>query len=351
MARALFGPNGQRQILLDHLPTLTTPTLVVWGGCDYVLPAHHAQTAVNLLPNGRLSVFPDCGHLPHVEHPDRFAAVLSDWLTEHRDLPDNTPSTDSRTSNRRRRRRRTTMASTRTAHRMTSTGRAAAPADVAYVTSAAHPPASGPTAARPATTISAPTPSSRWRELLVTQLPVRRGDTVLDVGCGTGLCLPMLQRKIGPTGTIVGIDASEQMLQLAAARVAEHGWDNVRLIAAPVATAPIDGAADAALFCAVHDVMQSRRPWTTSFDHLRPGAPVAATGGKWPGPWMWPYAHGSPNCTPRSSPTSPASTSPGDYWPNTFPTCASANSPSAPDTSPSATPQAEPDRTHDDDTQ
>ena len=94
MARALFGPTGQREVLLDHLPTLTTPTLVVWGGCDYVLPAYHAQAAVNLLPNGRLSVFPDCGHLPHVEHPDRFAAALSDWLTEHRDLPGNTPSTE-----------------------------------------------------------------------------------------------------------------------------------------------------------------------------------------------------------------------------------------------------------------
>ena len=81
-ARALLGPTGQRQILLEHLPTLTTPTLVIWGGCDYVLPAHHAQAAVNLLPDGRLSMCPDCGRLPHVEQPDRFAAVLGDWLTE-----------------------------------------------------------------------------------------------------------------------------------------------------------------------------------------------------------------------------------------------------------------------------
>ena len=129
---------------------------------------------------------------------------------------------------------------------------------------------------------------SHWRELLVTALPVRRGDTVLDVGCGTGLCLPMLQRKVGPTGTIVGIDASEQMLQLAAARVAEHGWGNVRLISAPVATAPIHGTADAALFCAVHDLMQSPAALDNVVDHLRPGAPVAAAGGKWPDPWMWP---------------------------------------------------------------
>ena len=87
MARALFGPAGQRQILLDHLPTLTTPTLVIWGGCDYVLPVHQAQAAVDLLPTGRLSVLPDCGHLPHVEQPDRFAAVLGDWLAEHHDQP------------------------------------------------------------------------------------------------------------------------------------------------------------------------------------------------------------------------------------------------------------------------
>jgi len=128
----------------------------------------------------------------------------------------------------------------------------------------------------------------QWRELLIQQLPVRRGDTVLDVGCGTGLCLPLLQHKVGPTGSIIGIDASEQMLQVAADRVAEHGWDNVRLIASPVATAPIAATADAAVFCAVHDLMQCPTALGNVFDHLRPGAPVAAAGGKLPGPWMWP---------------------------------------------------------------
>ena len=127
-----------------------------------------------------------------------------------------------------------------------------------------------------------------WRELLVQRLPARRGDTVLDVGCGTGLCLPLLQRKVGRTGAIIGIDASEQMLKVAADRIAEHSWDNVRLIAAPVAHAPIDTTADAAVFCAVHDLMQCPAALGNVFDHLRPGAPVAATGGKWPAPWMWP---------------------------------------------------------------
>jgi 4,5:9,10-diseco-3-hydroxy-5,9,17-trioxoandrosta-1(10),2-diene-4-oate hydrolase len=83
MARALFDVNGQREVLLDELHTLTMPTLVVWGACDYVLPAYQAQSAVDRVPAGRLSLFPDCGHLPHVECPDRFATVLGEFLTEH----------------------------------------------------------------------------------------------------------------------------------------------------------------------------------------------------------------------------------------------------------------------------
>jgi len=82
MARAMFGPTGQRQILLDRLDALTMPTLVMWGGCDYVLPVAHAHTAVRRLPHGRLALFPGCGHLPHVEQPARFATVLGAWLAE-----------------------------------------------------------------------------------------------------------------------------------------------------------------------------------------------------------------------------------------------------------------------------
>jgi ubiquinone/menaquinone biosynthesis C-methylase UbiE len=125
-----------------------------------------------------------------------------------------------------------------------------------------------------------------WRQRLVEMLPLKRGDVVLDVGCGTGLCLPMAQERVGPEGVVVGIDGSPQMLELARRRARDHDWRNVMLIEAPVEEAEIPVSADAALFCAVHDILRSRSALRRVFRHLRPGAWVAAAGGKWAPPWM-----------------------------------------------------------------
>ena len=124
-----------------------------------------------------------------------------------------------------------------------------------------------------------------WRRRAVELLRLRGGEVVIDVGCGTGLCFELLQQRIGPGGTIVGIDASARMLELAGRRVADHGWRNVVLVQAPVEDAIIPEAADAVLFCAVHDVLQSPAALDNLFAGTRPGARVAAVGGKWAPPW------------------------------------------------------------------
>jgi ubiquinone/menaquinone biosynthesis C-methylase UbiE len=125
---------------------------------------------------------------------------------------------------------------------------------------------------------------AQYRRMIVDELPLRRGDTVIDAGCGTGLCFELLQDRIGPEGVLVGVDAAPDMLQLAAERVADAGWSNVVLTCAPLEEAELPQA-DHALFCAVHDITQSRPALENVLRHLRPGASVAAGGGKWGPVW------------------------------------------------------------------
>jgi SAM-dependent methyltransferase len=125
-----------------------------------------------------------------------------------------------------------------------------------------------------------------YRQAVVGALPVRRGQVVLDVGCGTGLCYGFLVEKVGPQGGVVGIEESPEMAAMARERIAREGWRNVTVVQSGAEDAQIAVTADAALFCAVHDVLQSPDALRNVMDHLRSGAPVAAGGGKWAAPWM-----------------------------------------------------------------
>jgi pimeloyl-ACP methyl ester carboxylesterase len=75
--------KGQQTILIDHLSKIKMPTLIIWGGNDRVIPLSHAKEAMKHLPNARLEVISDCGHMPHVERPSATAAVLNQFLIEN----------------------------------------------------------------------------------------------------------------------------------------------------------------------------------------------------------------------------------------------------------------------------
>jgi len=78
--RAQVGLRGQREVLLSQLARLEIPTLVVWGTRDRVFPETQARDAVSRLRDGTVSLIPDCGHLPHVECPERFLATCERFL-------------------------------------------------------------------------------------------------------------------------------------------------------------------------------------------------------------------------------------------------------------------------------
>lgn len=59
------------------------------------------------------------------------------------------------------------------------------------------------------------TPSlSSFLENLVPQLGIDTGQTVLDMGTGTGVLIPYLIQAVGPSGSITAIDYSEKMVQI-----------------------------------------------------------------------------------------------------------------------------------------
>jgi arsenite methyltransferase len=86
----------------------------------------------------------------------------------------------------------------------------------------------------------------RRRQLVGQALAAAPGERILDVGCGPGFYVAELLEQVGPDGAVAAVDASPQMLGLAARRC--EGYDNVSFHEAEATSLPVgDAAFDAAL--------------------------------------------------------------------------------------------------------
>jgi ubiquinone/menaquinone biosynthesis C-methylase UbiE len=126
------------------------------------------------------------------------------------------------------------------------------------------------------------------RERAIAALQLQPGQRVLDVGCGTGLSLPLLRASVGATGMIYGVDQSPEMLDFARRRAAAQGWSNVQLLQTAAQNLHLPEPVDALLFHYTHDVLRSPAALSRILACVRPQARVAIAGIKYFPAWLAP---------------------------------------------------------------
>jgi demethylmenaquinone methyltransferase/2-methoxy-6-polyprenyl-1,4-benzoquinol methylase len=110
-----------------------------------------------------------------------------------------------------------------------------------------------------------------WRRLGVRASGARPGDAALDVCCGTGDFAVELRRAVGPSGRVVGLDFSPQMLEMARRKSSAVEWLQGDALALPFA----DGEfAAACVGFGVRNLSDHRRGFAEMARVVRPGGRV-----------------------------------------------------------------------------
>jgi len=118
-------------------------------------------------------------------------------------------------------------------------------------------------------------PQRVQRRQAVQELRLGRGDTVVDMTCGTGLNFSLLEEAVGPEGRIVGVDLTDAMLDQARGRIETNGWSNVSLVHADATEFDFPAGIDAILSTyALTQVPECR-------EVIAHGAAALSGGGRW----------------------------------------------------------------------
>ena len=110
-------------------------------------------------------------------------------------------------------------------------------------------------------------------------LGLRPGETVLDLGSGPGLDALLAAKQVGPTGRVIGVDMTQEMLARARATATRAGAANVefregRLEALPVADASVDAITSN---CVINLVPDKAAVFREVARVLRPGGRVVVS--------------------------------------------------------------------------
>ncbi len=83
-------------------------------------------------------------------------------------------------------------------------------------------------------------------ERLFSLMPVKTGDKILDVGCGTGILVPYVLERIGNTGVLYELDFAEKMIET---NKIIHGQPNIEFMVADAENVPLNDASCDVIIC------------------------------------------------------------------------------------------------------
>lgn len=125
-----------------------------------------------------------------------------------------------------------------------------------------------------------------YRDAAIQSLRLKPGDTVVDLGCGTGLNFSRLHNAVGEKGWIIGVDLTPAMLEKARKRVDTNGWRNVSLVEADMSGYELPEETDGVLATlALSTVADYDQVVARAAKRLRPGVRLADFEMRWPERW------------------------------------------------------------------
>jgi len=128
-----------------------------------------------------------------------------------------------------------------------------------------------------------------FRRRSIEALDLAPGETVLELGCGTGNSFARLRERVGPTGSVVGLDASRGMVDAARQRASRNGWQNVSVVRGDAQQYPVpDGTFDAVYAAmSLSAVPEPERAVGATRRVLRPGGRVVVLDAQPFQSWPW----------------------------------------------------------------